>query len=52
MKHQRDSFNGKWEKSGATEHCIECHGQFNRINLKTLSSEQQYHRRKIRVIRT
>ena len=48
IEHQQDSFNGKWESSGATEHCLECHGQFNWINLKTLSTEQQYHRRKIR----
>ena len=26
----------------------ECHGQFNWINSKTLSTEQQYHKRKIR----
>ena len=48
IEHQQDSFNGKWESSGATEHCLECHGQFNWINPKTLSTEQQYHRRKIR----
>ena len=47
IEHQQDSFNGKWESSGATEHCLECHGQFNWINLKTLSTEQQYHRWKI-----
>ena len=45
---QQDSFNGKSESSGATEHCLQCHGQFNWINPKTLSTEQQYHRRKIR----
>ena len=33
---------------GATEHCLQCHVQFNWINPKTLSIEQQYHRRKIR----
>ena len=48
LEHQQDSFNGKWESSGLTEHCLECHGQFNWINPKTLSTEQQYHRRKIR----
>ena len=47
IEHQQDSFNGKWESSGATGHCLECHGQFNWINLKTLSTEQQYHRWKI-----
>ena len=44
IEHQQDSFNGKWESSGATEHCLECHGQFNWINLKTLSTEQQHDR--------
>ena len=44
IEHQQDSFNGKWESSGATEHCLEC----NWINPKTLPTEQQYHRRKIR----
>ena len=48
IEHQQDSFNGKWESSGTTEHCLECQGQFNWINPKTLSIEQQYHRRKLR----
>ena len=48
IEHQQYSFNRKWESSGTTEHCLECHGQFNWINLKTLSTKQQYRRRKIR----
>ena len=48
IEHQQDSFNRKWESSGATEHCLECHGQFSWINPKTLSTEQQYQGRKIR----
>ena len=36
IEHEQDSFNGKWESSGAIEHCLECHGQFNWINPKTL----------------
>ena len=48
IEHQQDSFNGKWDNSGAIEHCLECPGQFNRINPKTLTNEQQYHRQKIR----
>ena len=48
IEHQQDSFNGRWESSGATDYCLECHGQFNWINPKTLSTEQQYHRRRIR----
>ena len=48
IEHQQDSFKGTWENSGAIEHCLECHGQFSWINPKTLSTEQQYHRRNIR----
>ena len=48
MEHQQYSFNGKWESSGATENCLECHGKFNWTSLKTFSNEQQYHRRKVR----
>ena len=48
IEHQNDSFNGKWESSGATEHSLKFHGQFCWVNPKTLSTEQQYHRRKIR----
>ena len=47
IEHQQDSF-GKWERSVATEHCLECHGQFNCINPKSSSTKQQYHRRKVR----
>ena len=38
----------KVESSRATEHCLECHGRFDWINPKTLSTEQRYHKRKIR----
>ena len=48
IKNQQHSFNRKWESSGATKHCLECHGQFNLINPKSWPTEQQYHRRKIR----
>ena len=48
IEHQQDSFNRKWESPDATEHCLESHGQFNWINSKTLSTEQQYHTRKKR----
>ena len=48
IEHQQGSFNGKWKSSDATEHCLECHGQFSLINPKTLSTEQQYHRQKLR----
>ena len=29
LEHQQDSFKGKWDNSGATEHSLTCHGQFN-----------------------
>ena len=48
IEHQQDSFNGDCESSDPTEHYLKCHGQFNWINPKTLSTEQQYYRQKIR----
>ena len=35
IEHQEDSFKGKWESLGVTEHCLEFHRQFNWINPKT-----------------
>ena len=35
IEHQQDSIKGKWESSGATEHCLKCHGQFNWLHPKT-----------------
>ena len=29
IEHQQCSIKGKWESSGATEHCLKCYGQFN-----------------------
>ena len=48
IEYQQDNFNGKWESSGAIEHWLECHGQLNWINPKTLSTKQQYRKRKIK----
>ena len=48
MEHLQDSFHRVWESSGPTEHCLERNGQFKWTNYKTLSTEKQYHRRKIR----
>ena len=48
IEHQQDSIKGKWESSGATEHCLKCHGQFNWLHPKTLSREARYKSRKIR----
>ena len=46
-EHQEDSFKGKWDNSGATEHSLTCHEQFNWIHPKTIAIENDY-RRKIR----
>ena len=48
IEHQQDSIKGKWESSGATEHCLECHGQFIWLHPKTLSREARYKSRKNR----
>ena len=47
-EHQEDSFKGKWDNSGATEHSLTCHEQFNWIYPKTIARENDYRRRKIR----
>ena len=48
IEHQQDSIKGKWKSSGATEHCLQCDGQFNWLHPKTLSREARYKSRKIR----
>ena len=48
IEQPQDSFNRKWESSGASKHCLKCHGQFDWMNPKTWLVEEQYHRRKIR----
>ena len=48
IEHQQYSFNGKWDNSGATEHTLTCHGQFNWIHPKTIAREKDYRKRKIR----
>lgn len=40
IEHQQDCFSGKFEYSGATEHCLECHRPFNWINHQILSTKQ------------
>ena len=47
-KHQQDSFKGEWENSGATEHSLTCHRQFNWIPLETIARKNDY--RKIQEI--
>ena len=48
IEHQQDSFKGKWDNSGATEHSLTCHRQFNWIHPKTIARENDYRRRKMR----
>ena len=48
IEHQQDSFKGKWDNSGATEHTLTCHEQFNWIHPKTIARENDYRKRKIR----
>ena len=48
IEHKQDSFKGKWDISGATEHSLTCQGQFNWIHTKTIVRENDYRRRKIR----
>ena len=48
IEHHQDSFKGKWDNCGATEHTLTCHGQFNWIHPKTIAREKDYKKRKIR----
>ena len=50
IEHQQDSFKGKWNNSGATEHSLTCHRQFNWIHPKTIARENDYRKRKIREV--
>ena len=48
IEHQQDSFKGKWDISGATEHTLTCHGQFNWIHSNAIARNNDYRKRKIR----
>ena len=48
IEHQQDCFKGKWDNSGATEHSLTCHVQFNSIHPKNITRENNYRKRKIR----
>ena len=37
----------KWDNSGAAEHSLTCHGQFNWIHPKTIVGKNSYRKRKI-----
>ena len=47
MKHQQDSFKGKWDNFGVTEHTLTCHGQFW-IHSKTIARENDHRKKKVR----
>ena len=46
IEHQQNSFKGKCDNSGATEHSLICHGQINWIHPKTIARENDYRKRK------
>ena len=48
LEHQQDSFKGKWDNSGPTEHTLTYHGQFNRIHPSTIAKKSDYRKTKIR----
>ena len=50
IEHKQYSLKGKWDSSGATEHTLTCHGQFNWIYPKTIVRENDYRKRKIRKV--
>ena len=45
-EHQQGNISEKWESSGATEHCLKCHGQFNWLHPKIFSREAIYKSKK------
>ena len=49
-EHQQDNDKGKWESSGATEHCLRCHGQFSWLHHSTFKIEPKYCERKTREV--
>ena len=48
IEHQQDCFKGKWDNSGATEHSLTYHGQFNWIHPKAIARENDHRKRKTR----
>ena len=47
-EHEKNAEKGRWNSSGAVEHCRDCHGQFNWQEAKTLAVENNYYRRQVR----
>ena len=47
-EHEKDVFNGRWEKSGASEHAKTCASSFKWGEAETMVVESNYMRRKVR----
>ena len=50
IEHQQDSFKGKSDIFGTTEHTLISHGQFNWIHPKTIVRKNDYRNRKLRKV--
>ena len=48
IEHQQDSLKDKWGSSGAREHTLKYHSNFNWLHSKTIAREMSYRQRKIR----
>ena len=46
-EHQQESIKSNWSSSGATEHTMECHGNFDWLYPKTISIKNRYYDRKV-----
>ena len=47
LQHQKDSFEGNWQKSGVSEHSKTCHGRFNWMEPIMLQREDRFYPRKV-----
>ena len=47
-EHEKDVFNGRWDKSGASEHAKTCTSSFKWSEGETMAVESNYMRRKVR----
>ena len=48
QQHQKSIEDGKWERTGLSEHAKSCHGHINWNEIKTLSTENSKFKRKVR----
>ena len=47
-EHEKDIFNGRWDKSGASEHAKACESSLKWNEAETMAVESNYMRRKVR----